>query len=86
MAMHTDVPVDLDAGRLPLPAAAVREAFLAHELHWTTATALRVLAHDESTGLRPPSTPLEVGWPPSHRPRRYGRLPVRPVSDQLTLF
>jgi DNA polymerase-1 len=86
MAMHTDVPVDLDAGRLPLPTAAVREAFLAHELHWTTATALRVLAHDESTGLRPPSTPLEVGWPPSHRPRRYGRLPVRPVSDQLTLF
>ena len=46
MAMHTDVAVDLDAGRLPLPADVVRAAFLAHELHWTTAAALRVLAHD----------------------------------------
>lgn len=86
MAMRADVPVDLDAGRLPLPATVVREAFLTHELHWTTATALRVLAHDESAVPRPPSTPLEMGWAPSRPAQRYGRLPVKPVSDQLSLF
>lgn len=86
MAMHTDVPVDLDAGRLPLATDAVREAFLVHELHWTTAAALRVLAHEESEELRPPSMPPGGGWQPSRRPRRHGRLPVRPTSDQLTLF
>src|SRR5882757_7187338 len=86
MAMHTDVPVDLDSGRLPLPTAVVRQAFLAQELHWTTAAALRVLAHDESAAPRPPITPLEVGWPPSRSPRRYPRLPAKPVSNQLALF
>jgi DNA polymerase-1 len=86
MAMRTDVPVDLDAGSLPLPTAVVREAFLAHELHWTTPAALRVLAHDDSADPRAPSTPLEVGWAPPRRPRYHGRLPAKPVSDQLTLF
>lgn len=86
MTMHCDVPLDLDAGRLPLPTAVVREAFLAQQLHWTTAAALRALAHDESSAPRPPSTPLEVGWPPFRQPRRFGRLPARPVSNQLTLF
>ena len=86
MAMHADVPVDLDGGRLPLPSSVVREAFLAQELHWTTAAALRVLAHDESAVPRPPSTPLEGGWPPPRRSPNHGRLPARPVSDQLTLF
>jgi DNA polymerase-1 len=86
MAMHCDVPVDLDAGRLPLRTDVVREAFLAQQLHWTTAAALRVLAHDESAAPRPPSTPLEVGWPPPRQPRRYARLPARPISNQLTLF
>ena len=86
MAMHTDVPVDLDSGRLPLPTAVVRQAFLAQELHWTTAAALRVLAHDESAAPRAPITPLEVGWPPPHSPRRYPRLPAKPVSNQLSLF
>jgi len=52
----------------------------------TTAAALRALAHDESSAPRPPSTPLEVGWPPFRQPRRFGRLPARPVSNQLTLF
>lgn len=86
MAMHTDVPVDLDAGRLPLAAEVVREAFVAHELHWTTAAALRALAHEESAAPRPPSTAWESGWPPSHLPRRHRRLPTKPVSDQLSLF
>jgi DNA polymerase-1 len=86
MAMRTDVPVDLDAGRLPLPTDVVREAFGAQELHWTTAAALRALAHDESAGPRAPSTPPEVGWPPARWRRPYGRLPLRPASDQLTLF
>jgi DNA polymerase-1 len=86
MAMRTDVVVDLDAGRLPLPSAVVRAAFLAHELHWTTAAALRVLAHDESSVPRPSSTPLEVGWSPPTPSRRYGRLPAKRTSDQLSLF
>lgn len=86
MAMRTDVPVDLDAGRLPLPTEVVRDAFLAHELHWTTAAALRVLAHDESGAPLPPNTPLELGWSPSRPRQRYGRLPVKPVSNQLNLF
>ncbi|WP_051341692.1 5'-3' exonuclease [Pseudonocardia spinosispora] len=86
MTMHTDVPVDLDAGRLPLATAVVRQAFLTHELHWTTAAALRALAHEESEDPRPPSIPLETGWPPSHQPRRHKRLPVKTVTDQLSLF
>ena len=86
MTMHADVPLDLDAGRLPLATAAVRDTFLSHELHWTTAAALRVLAHDESAVPRPPSTPLEIGWSPPSGGRRFGRLPARPVSNQLSLF
>jgi DNA polymerase-1 len=86
MAMHADVPLDLGAGRLPLATAAVRDTFLSHELHWTTATALRVLAHDESAVPRPPTTPLEVGWSPPRGGQRYGRLPAKPVPTQLNLF
>jgi DNA polymerase-1 len=86
MTMHADVPVDLDAGRLPLPTAVVRDAFLAHELHWTTAAALRVLAHDESAMPPPPSTALQFGWSVPRGTKRYGRLPVKRVSDQLSLF
>lgn len=87
MAMDAGVPVDLAAGRLPLCGEAVRRAFLAQELHWTTASALRVLAHDESAAPRPPGTLLEAGWwPPPGRRRSFAPLPARPVSSQLTLF
>ncbi len=86
MTMHADIPVDLDAGRLPLCPEAVRRTFLNQDLHWTTATALRVLAHDGSAPPALPSGPLETGWSPPRRARYPGRLPVRRVSDQLTLF
>jgi len=83
MAMRRDLGIDLGAGRLPLPADAVRSAFAELDLPWTAATALRVLAHDESAPAPPPRTPLETtGWTGPRRP------PIRrlPVSDQLTLF
>ncbi len=82
MAMRCDVALDLGAGHLPLPVEAVRSTLAALDLPWTTATALRVLAHDESAPP-PPRTPLEVGWAP-RPPRR--RLPALPVCNQLTLF
>lgn len=89
MAMRSDVAVDWDAGRLPLPAAAVRDAFAAQDLTWTAAVALRVLAHDESAPPPPPRTPLETGWSPgrSRAPRAPKRLPAKPPpQDQLALF
>jgi 5'-3' exonuclease len=83
MAMRSDVEIDLGAGPLPLPVDAVRATFAALDLPWTAATALRVLAHDESAPPPGPRPPLETGW--SHRPSRP-RLPAKPVSNQLTLF
>ncbi len=82
-AMHSDVAIDLGAGHLPFPADEVRATFAALDLPWTAATALRVLAHDESAPAPSPRPPLETGW--GHRPARK-RLPARPVSNQLTLF
>jgi 5'-3' exonuclease len=61
----------------------VRATFAALDLPWTAATALRVLAHDESAPPPGPRPQLETGW--GHRPARP-RLPARPVSNQLTLF
>ncbi|MHA6779690.1 5'-3' exonuclease [Pseudonocardia saturnea] len=87
MAMRADLPVDLDAGHLPLPVDAVRAAFAEQDLPWTAATALRALAHDETAPPPPPRTDLETGWsprPPS-APRRPP-LPKRVVVDQLALF
>ena len=86
MAMHTDVPIDPEAGRLPLSAEVVGEVFSAQELRWTIPAALRVLAHDESAGPRPPSTLSEIGWSSPGRSRSHRRLPAKPVSDQMTLF
>jgi 5'-3' exonuclease len=86
MAMHDDVPVDLSgtAGAIPLPAAAVRACYGPLELPWTTAAALRALAHEES---EPPPPPVEPDWSPSPRGgRSLPRLPKRKVSDQLALF
>jgi DNA polymerase-1 len=66
MAMHADVPLGIDLsggiGCLPLPADAVRTVFLAQELTWTTAAALRVLAGQESAGS--PAPPADAGWSP----------------------
>ena len=87
MAMEPGLPVDLDAGRLPLCPLAVRGAFAAQELHWTTAAALRALAHDESAS--PPADhppPLEVGWSRGGRRRAFAPLKSKPVSPQLSLF
>jgi len=83
MAMRSDVAIDLGAGHLPFPADEVRATFAALDLPWTAATALRVLAHDESAPPPSPRPPLETGW--GQRPVRK-RLPARPVSNQLTLF
>ncbi len=86
MTMRTDVAVDLDAGRLPLPVDTVRAAFAAQDLHWTAALALRVLAHDDTAPPPPPRTALETGWPPRRGPRSPKRLPVKTAPDQLSLF
>jgi 5'-3' exonuclease len=83
MTMRHDVEIDLDAGHLPLPVDEVRATFAALDLPWTAATALRVLAHDESAPPPGPRPPLETGW--GSRPQ-HKRLPARPVSNQLTLF
>jgi len=92
MAMHADVPIDLDAlPTLPLPAAAVREAFNAMQLRWSTSEAVRVLC-GESTPLEerqqawdrvPPDT---VSWAP--RPGPIVRRPAHEVvpANQLALF
>lgn len=81
MTMRTDVPVDLGAGMLPLPVDAVRAAFAELDLPWTTAAALRALAHDESTPPPAPRVPLET-----HRPGRMPPLRPAPATQQLSLF
>jgi DNA polymerase-1 len=86
MTMQTVVPVDIDASRLPLDADAVRATYRAHDLHWTTATALRALAHEEATEPQPSTVTWDVEWPGPSSRRRLPRLPVRRVSNQMTLF
>jgi DNA polymerase-1 len=84
MTMEPGLPVDLDGGRLPLCPHTVRRAFTAQDLHWTTAAALRALAHEESAV--PPPPPAEVGWSPPGRRRTFAPLKPKPVSPQLSLF
>ncbi len=87
MAMHDDVAVDLSgsAGALPLPAADVRACYGTLELPWTTAAALRALAHEEAPPG--PSAAVEPDWnPPPRRGRGLPPLPKRKASDQLALF
>jgi 5'-3' exonuclease len=87
MAMHSELDVDLSAGHLPLPVDAVRAAFAEQDLPWTTATALRALAHDETAPPPPPRAGPETGWPPRRSaPPRRPPLPKRVVVDQLALF
>ena len=75
MAMRRDVEIDLGTGHLPLPLSEVRDAFAALDLPWTAATALRVLAHDESAPPPGPRPQLETGWAAGRRGRgsRPGR-------------
>jgi DNA polymerase-1 len=87
MAMRTDVPVDLDLaacpGALPLDGTVVDAVFRSHNLIWTAADAVRVLAEIEPDAL-PRTEPEVVGWWPSTPVRRLPAL--RPVAKQLSLF
>jgi DNA polymerase-1 len=89
MAMHDDIVLGVDpsggVGCLPLPAEAVRAAFAAQQLTWTTSAAVRVLAGEEP-GPEPVRRP-EPEWDPSGGRRRFSRLPsARPKVEQLALF
>jgi DNA polymerase-1 len=86
MTMQTVVPVDIDAGRLPLDAETVRATFRAHDLHWTTTTALRAFAHQAPSEPRPPTVTWDADWSAPRRRPALPRLPVRRQSDQMTLF
>lgn len=94
MRMHTDVPLGLgfapgDCGALPLPADAVRDAYQAQQLTWTTANALRVLAGVETPDApaAPPRVWHESPWPyRGGGSRRPPPLVIKPKTDQLALF
>jgi DNA polymerase-1 len=87
MAMRTDVPIDLDltccAGALPLDGTTVDAVFRSHNLIWTAADAVRVLAEIEPDALSPVE-PEVVGWWPTAPVRRLP--PLRPTAKQLSLF
>jgi DNA polymerase-1 len=87
MAMRADVPLDLDLscgpGTLPLDAHLVDAVFRAHNLVWTAADAVRVLAEVEPDAVPTPE-PEPSGWWPA---RPVHRLPpLRPAPKQLSLF
>jgi DNA polymerase-1 len=95
MAMHDDVPIDLDLttgpGVLPLPADAVGSVFREHQLVWSVNEALCVLAHADPDRLEQPRAPLPswVDSVPSggfQRPRLPKLPPRRPEPAQLSLF
>jgi len=91
MTMHDELTLGLDLrdgpGVLPLGVEAVRSVYAAHQLTWTAAAALRVLAHHDGP---PPPPPPEQHWQGEHdwpRTRRLPRLePPKPKVDQLSLF
>jgi len=89
MAQRCDLDLDLrtNPGALPLAPDAVADVFGAHNLTWTTAQALRVLAGVE-TDERPPR-PVPA-WDPGHGrtwPRTTTPKPTAaPVNPQLALF
>jgi 5'-3' exonuclease len=105
MAMHADLELGLELaggpGCLPLPADAVRRAFGAHQLTWTTPAALRALAHLDIPVTQPPAV-ANWGGPsessrygqPSSRGRRFPPLPkpekklnrAQVAANQLSLF
>lgn len=93
MAMHDDVPLELDLtcgpGVLPLAAETVDSIFRSHNLTWSAGQAVRVLADVEAGESAPPRpTPAWVPPGPVRRsPRPVGpTAPRRPAIDQLSLF
>jgi 5'-3' exonuclease len=92
MAMHDDVPIELDlssgTGVLPFDAQTVDTIYRAHNLTWSAAQAVRVLADVEALETAPPR-PVPT-WVAPGLPRRTPRPPVtvprRPVVEQLSLF
>lgn len=92
MAMHDDVPIELDLtsgpGVLPLDAETVDTIYRAHNLTWSAAQAVRVLADVEALETAPPRpVPTWVTPGPPQRPPRVVRAaPRRPVVEQLSLF
>ena len=94
MAMHADVPLEIDLERgpgvLPLAADTVGSVFRSQRLVWTVNDALCVLAGVDPDRLDRPREPLP-SW--VDRPMSGGytrpalpKLPVRQASAQLTLF
>lgn len=89
MAMHDDLPLDLDlaagAGVLPLQADIVDSVFRAQNLTWSAGQAVRVLADVEPT--RPAVAPRAETWTAGPAVRHLPRLaPRRPAVEQLSLF
>jgi DNA polymerase-1 len=86
MTMHTDVPLGIDLagglGCLPLPVDAVRAAFTAQQLTWTTTTAVRVLCDQELREVDHPDEPIADRG--GGRPK-FAPLP-KPKNEQLALF
>ncbi|MEO6886787.1 MAG: 5'-3' exonuclease H3TH domain-containing protein [Jatrophihabitantaceae bacterium] len=96
MALHDDIVLGLDLssgpGLLPFGAAAVDAVFRAHNLTWSTAQAVRVLADADPYTDRP-SRPEPESWnasdPWAARPRLRSAArprPAEPVNTQLSLF
>ena len=98
MQMHRTVELGLELTRgpgvLPFPAERVRRVFQEHQLIATMRSALRVLAHQETTEA---SVPPPVWTYPPARPGRWNgssgpprpprlRVPAQPKSEQLSLF
>jgi DNA polymerase-1 len=95
MTMHADVPLLLDPsggpGVLPLAADTVSRVFRSQQLVWTVNDAVCVLADAQPQRIERPRRPLP-SWidPPvtseSFRRPPLPKLPVQPVSAQLSLF
>jgi 5'-3' exonuclease len=93
MAMHSNVPLDLDlasgTGVLPLAAETVDAVYRAHNLTWSAGQAVRVLADVEALETAPPRpVPAWVEPGPPRRPPRRAAVsaPRRPATEQLSLF
>lgn len=89
MRMRDDLPVGLhdpDAGRLPLPARAVRRTLLAHDLPATATLAARALAGADDATPEQPGVLDALGWDASAQWRTRRQLPPLPERLQPTLF